>query len=96
MMRLGMLDESERDIIDISGRYYHAGLNQDTPNIHIKEACSTHPELIKFMNTVFSMDRYHDVHSGNFMKDEAGAYRIIDLEGFTKPQNSDRDDWIIR
>jgi hypothetical protein len=57
-----------------------------------------YPKLMNFINTVFSQKRYTDIHSGNFMKDEDGEYRIIDLEGFSggAPLNQPKNDWIIR
>lgn len=95
MMRLGMLDSTERTIVDASNQFYHIGLSSDTKNDWIQRGIREYPELIKFMNTVFKQGRYTDIHGGNFMKDDEGNYRIIDLEGFMRaPLNRDENDWI--
>lgn len=98
MMRLGMLNEDERDILDHAYRYYYNGIPADAKEDCLKLGWKEYPKLMQFINTVFSQKRYTDVHSGNFLKDDEGEYRIIDLEGFggAAPLNQPKNDWIIR
>jgi hypothetical protein len=56
-----------------------------------------YPDLAAFMDEVLRQGRYRDVHSGNFLKDEDGSYKIIDLEGFINtPLSRGDNDWITR
>ncbi len=97
MMRLGMLDNYERDILESCHAYYHTGIPYDVRNDLLARGWREYPKLMKFMNVVFSQQRYTDIHSGNFMKDQEGEYRIIDLEGFNGPPLSEaKNDWITR
>jgi hypothetical protein len=81
MMRLLMLTRAEKEIITtmIQKKYSDS---QDHPVI--QGARRDYPELHAFMSRVLSEGHYTDLHDQNFLKDEQGNYRIIDLEGFTR------------
>ena len=98
MMRLGMLDEDERDVLDHAYRYYGKEIPADPIEESLRLGWKRYPKLMNFINTIFSQGRYTDIHSGNFLKDQDGEYRIIDLEGFTAflPLDQEKNDWIIR
>lgn len=97
MMRLGMLSRDERAVIDVSYPYYHNGIPVDVKHDILQMGWRSYPKLLKFLNVVFQQQRYSDIHSGNFMKDQDGDYRIIDLEGFNgSPLNQPKNDWITR
>jgi hypothetical protein len=98
MKRLGMLDEDERAVLDNAYPYYHSGIPVDVKNPNLQRGWDQYPKLMKFINEVFAQKRYTDIHSGNFLKDEDGEYRIIDLEGYTGgvPLNQPKNDWITR
>jgi hypothetical protein len=99
MMRLGMLDQDERNVLDHSYQFINRkAIPSDTTITAIQHGWQACLNLMNFINTVFSQGRYTDIHSGNFMKDPEGQYRIIDLEGFSggAPLNQPKNDWIIR
>lgn len=83
MMRLPMLSREEKDAMNtfISNRHNLTG--EHVPP-HVVSAKLEFPELFQFMSKVFSDGNYTDIHDGNFLKDEQGNYRIIDLEGFAR------------
>lgn len=95
MQRLGMLDNDERAIVDASHAFYRTGIPRDIKHDVLQMGWATYPKLMKFLNTVFKMGRYTDIHSGNFMKDEDGEYRIIDLEGFIYAGTADNS-WVSK
>lgn len=76
MKRLAILSDEERQIIHHCLCYR----NQVTAILELGQ--QYYPDLIKFMNTILDNDMYYDRHPGNFLKDEVGDYKIIDLEGF--------------
>jgi hypothetical protein len=91
MMRLPMLSRDEKSLINkmISHRYI---LDQDDFHPDLKKGQREFPKLFKFMKRVIDDENYTDLHDGNFLKDEDGNYRIIDLEGFYKyPGVGNRD-----
>lgn len=97
MMRMGMLDRDERTVIDVAHPYYHNGIPVDVKHDILQMGWKSYPKMMKFLNKVFMQGRYTDIHSGNFMKDRDGEYRIIDLEGFGGcPLNQAKNDWITR
>lgn len=82
MMRLPMLSREEKYAINIfTNHRYNMDRGQDPTLLQQKKEL---PELAKFMTKVFNDGNYTDIHDGNFLKDEEGNYRIIDLEGFYK------------
>jgi hypothetical protein len=97
MKRLAMLDESEKQLIE---DMYDASIYPGRPERYkerLDKNSKEHPELVKFMSTVLSLGRYRDVHRGNFLKDEDGSYKIIDLEGFIfTPLGRTENNWLKR
>lgn len=83
MMRLPMLSRDEKSLINkmISHRY---NLDKDELHPDLTSGRREFPKLFKFMKQVIDDENYTDLHDGNFLKDEEGDYRIIDLEGFYK------------
>lgn len=81
MMRLPMLTKEEKRLITIliGGR---RPVNRDDPRPDIQDGWKEYPTLVEFMNRVLADGYYTDLHDNNFLKDEEGNYRIIDLEGF--------------
>lgn len=81
MMRLPMLSSEEKRLITtlIQNR---RPVNRDDPRPSIQEGWKEYPTLVEFMNRVLAEGSYTDLHDNNFLKDEEGNYRIIDLEGF--------------
>jgi len=77
MKRLAVLSDEERQIIHHSICYRH-----DANSVPLALGRKHYPNLIEFMDTVLDNDMYYDLHPGNFLKDEVGDYKIIDLEGF--------------
>ena len=84
MMRLGILSETEKQLIDFVG---------DLHDSYDAAAClqemfypgqDIHPKLFNFLKTVVEQRRYWDIHSGNILMDSDGNYRLIDLEGFLR------------
>jgi hypothetical protein len=93
MMRLGMLDATEKAIIG------HLASERYTKEINpFNDGREGYPLLVTFMNAVIEQNKYHDIHCGNIMKDLDEEYRLIDLESFwdggclNDPQYS----WITR
>lgn len=80
MMRLPKLTNDEKDALNdiISNRWK----DQETHPAVVK-ARKEFPELYTFMTKVMDDGYYTDIHDGNFLKDQEGNYRIIDLEGFS-------------
>ena len=90
MMRLPMLDKDEKELITKVIGNYHP-VPRDTVDPGFQRAWRGLPKLMEFMNKVLADGFYTDLHNQNFLKDEEGEYRIIDLEGFrTYPGVHDR------
>lgn len=83
MMRLPMLDRYEKDAISSILRSRYA-INSDNEPPDVVRSRREYPELFKFMVRVLKDGHYTDLHNQNFLKDEEGNYRIIDLEGFSR------------
>lgn len=97
MMRLGILSEKEKELIDFVGDMqdsYGAGAClQNKPYPYSEE----YPKLFEFLKTVTLQHRYWDIQSGNILMDPIGNYRLIDIEGFLNtPLNQSSNDWISR
>jgi hypothetical protein len=83
MMRLPMLDKAEKNLISkLISRY--KPVTRDDPDPAIQAGWKDYPVLVQFMNQVLADRYYTDLHNNNFLKDEEGNYRIIDLEGFSR------------
>lgn len=96
MKRLGMLDSDERRIID-EFHCWDSEVAEDHHNEWFRKGWREYPTLMSFMNVVHRQKRYRDANDGNFLKDENGDYKIIDLEGFsTYPLDQRINDWITR
>lgn len=99
MKRLFMLTSEEKNIIETCIRSFF-NHNQDlklNPDYRMQSAWKENPALVEFMQKVLSQNRYNDLHSGNFLKDENEDYKIIDLEGFMRyPANGAHNDWITQ
>lgn len=96
MKRLGMLDYDEKRIID-EFHDWDSEVQLDHHNEWFRRGWREYPKLMNYMNDVYRQRRYRDRHSGNFLKDENGDYKIIDLEGFsTYPLDQKINDWITR
>lgn len=80
MKRLAKLSEDEKNLIEHMAYLNRskAMLDRDKNLHHDKD----YPKLFDFMLEVLQQNRYHDLHSGNFLKDEFGDYKLIDIEGF--------------
>ena len=79
MMRLPKLSGEEKNALNItlSHRY-----RPDHPDlVPVKR---DYLAMYKFMQQVCDEENYTDLHDGNFLKDQEGNYRIIDLEGFAR------------
>lgn len=85
MKRLFMLEREEKELISALTRDngYHPA-DKDHPSADIRKGWRELPQLMEFMNRVLADKHYGDVHNGNFLRDEDGSYRIIDLEGFSE------------
>jgi len=83
MMRLPMLTHDEKELITamIQRRWTS---NNPPPDATIEEGRRNFPDLVAFMTRVLAEGNYTDLHDNNFLKDEQGNYRIIDLEGFSR------------
>lgn len=79
MMRLPKLSNDEKDALNdiICNRW-----KDQEAHPAVVRARREYPELYSFMMKVFDNGNYTDIHDGNFLKDQEGNYRIIDLEGF--------------
>lgn len=97
MMRLGILSNHEKDLIDFVGDMHDSyGAGACLQHI-IYPGAGRYPELFEFLKTIVEQQRYWDIHSGNIMMDPFGKYRIIDIEGFIKtPLVLSENDWISR
>ena len=97
MMRLGILSETEKQLIDFVGDLhdsYGAGACLQEMFYHGQDK---QPELFSFLKAVVDQQRYWDIHSGNILMDPDGNYRLIDIEGFIKtPLILNCNDWISR
>ena len=80
MMRLPMLSREEKSLITAMIQRKYQLDNYSDPVI--KDGQRDLPELFAFMKRVLDDGYYTDLHDNNFLKDEEGNYRIIDLEGF--------------
>lgn len=80
MKRLCILSEEEKKVIRASLKTLHTDLEYYSDVII--EAKKDYPKLVEFMSEVMFQDLYWDLHDGNFLKDEIGDYKIVDLEGF--------------
>jgi hypothetical protein len=86
-----MLDTEEKDLMAKLIGYYHP-VPRDTVDPYFQRAWRENPKLVEFMNKVLADGYYTDLHNQNFLKDEEGNYRIIDLEGFRRyPGVPDRE-----
>ncbi len=83
MMRLPMLDRAEKSLISTMCSLYHP-VTRDNPNPDVQKGWRELPKLMEFMNKVLADGHYTDLHNNNFLKDQEGEYRIIDLEGFRR------------
>lgn len=83
MMRLPMLSNDEKNVINHVIRFYRP-VTRDENHPDIQRAWREFPKLVEFLNRVVADDYYTDRHDNNFLKDEEGNYRIIDLEGFAR------------
>lgn len=83
MMRLFMLTREEKDFIDVLARKRRGNNLRDTDDPVVLQGKKELPDLFNFMMQVIEQGHYNDIHDGNFLKDDQGNYRIIDLEGFT-------------
>lgn len=81
MMRLPMLDKEEKELITRAIGHYRP-TTRDVPDATLQRGWRELPKLMEFMNKVLADGHYTDLHNGNFLKDQDGEYRIIDLEGF--------------
>ncbi len=96
MKRLALLDYDEKRIID-EFHSWSSEVERDHHNEWFRRGWREYPQLMDFMNVVYRQKRYRDLHGGNFLKDENGDYKIIDLEGFsTYPLDQSINDWITR
>lgn len=95
MKRLAMLTEDEKSFI-YSAKDLHTGYRLTQEEIEKHERLKKElPELSDFIDEVFRLGRYTDVHGGNFMKDEDESYKIIDLEGFIyTPLSHEKNNWL--
>lgn len=83
MMRLPMLTNEEKQVITWMIREKYRGqVHQNDSRPEAQKAWREYPTLVQFMNRVLADGYYTDLHDNNFLKDEEGNYRIIDLEGF--------------
>jgi hypothetical protein len=113
MMRLGSISETEEQIIWQVGDAWRSGLKYGIINpveqflpdkassfkapITVEQAWEQYPELMKFLDGVVKLNRYHDLHGENVMLDNDAQYRLVDLEGFKNPPLSlSENDWITR
>jgi hypothetical protein len=97
MKRLGMLNEGEKNLIHHMNMHKLYGEKYNNAKMHVEYLSKEHTELYEFMTEVLALNRYTDVHGGNFLKDEDESYKIIDLEGFIRtPLDRKENDWIIR
>lgn len=102
MIRLGLLSEQEKDIINEVGDLVDRHGSKAFDHINDKLECRTimeqaqkdYPNLLIFLKELVKIGRYHDLHAGNIMLDLDENYRIIDLEGFYT--GSDIPDWILK
>lgn len=79
MKRLFILNKDERSIID---RYLSIYVIRDEREPRVLDIDQNYPELIDFCFKIKKWGAYNDAHNGNFLKDECGDYKLIDLEGF--------------
>jgi hypothetical protein len=82
MMRLPMLTNEEKHLITVMIRNRYP-VQRDDLQPDIRKGWIEYPTLVEFMNRVLADGAYTDLHDNNFLKDEQGNYRIIDLEGFS-------------
>lgn len=96
MKRLAMLDHEEKRIVN-EFHDWDSEVDRDHHNEWFRMGWREYPNLMNYMNVVYRQKRYRDLHSGNFLKDENGDYKIIDLEGFsTYPLDQEINNWITR
>lgn len=96
MRRLCMLSREEKTVINRVFRHV-TPIKRDNPDPEIQACWKEFPQLVEFMNAVLTEGRYNDLHDGNFLKDENGDYKIIDLEGFMKyPLDGPQNDWVTK
>jgi hypothetical protein len=94
MKRLGILSQEEKRIISLC-IYHKTKFLSNNFLSEFKGEEINYPDLINFMYHVLSQNRYIDLHSQNFLKDEFGDYKLIDVEGFlTFPVDHRNLDWI--
>jgi hypothetical protein len=98
MMRLGILSEVERDLIDRIGDLHDSyGGDACYREGELYSGCYEYPELFNFLKLITRQQRYWDIHSGNILMDPDGQYRLIDLEGFLRtPLGQSCNNWISR
>jgi hypothetical protein len=83
MMRLPYLHKDEKDLISTLIGIYRP-VTRDDSNPAVQQGWRELPKLVEFMNKVLGDGHYTDLHNQNFLKDQEGNYRIIDLEGFRR------------
>lgn len=98
MMRLGILSETERDLIDRVGDLHDSyGRDACFREHEMYSGRHEYPMLFEFLKIVTQQQRYWDIHSGNILMDPEGNYRLIDLEGFLHtPLDRTGNEWISR
>jgi hypothetical protein len=97
-MRLGILSETERDLIDRIGDLHDSyGRDACFREHEMYSGRHEYPMLFEFLKIVTQQQRYWDIHSGNILMDPEGNYRLIDLEGFLHtPLSQSGNEWISR
>ena len=95
MMRLGMLNSDERNLIHNMSLRNYLELKHDPKIVSGRKNL---PELYDFVSSIMFLNRYTDIHPGNILKDEQEQFRIIDLEGFgsSEPLDHPSNSWITR
>jgi hypothetical protein len=98
MMRLGILSEKERELIDLVGDLHDSrGADACSLDYELYPGRLEYPELFGFLKFITQQQRYWDIHSGNILMDSDGNYRLVDLEGFLRtPLEQSCNDWISR
>jgi len=94
MKRLAKLCNKEKVLIEHLAYLNRIKSDHNERNHYEKD----YPKLVEFMMEVFRLDRYHDLHDGNFLKDEFGQYKLIDIEGFLNfaPLTDPRYEWLSK
>lgn len=102
MKRLCLLSQEERHVISLCCASLKK--DEDWNHSYIEKAKNDlfafnkdYSLLISFIEEAILNKNYVDTHKGNFLKDEYGDYKIIDLEGFLYYPWDHRDlSWISK